>query len=933
MNGISSDGTPLAEQIDDAALIRGSFATLQEARGFSSKSFGEGTGKQEPIWEGWVVVVADDDEGRRIATALGPLIERRVGADQPGGASVRPEDVIRYFPEHARSEPDLGDWVLEQIVERPLRPGADQPFYVLIAGSPEKIPFEVDYQISGASRVGRLAFANVDDYRAYARKVLDWERADVAVGDASAPLGVFATDHGSQDPTRQSRKFLADGLLAVLDKTSPGRRRVARVGPEATLATLMGMLRGDAPEFAGPRLLFSATHGLAVPGATDAARRDRLVRQGGICCQHARFREDEILTADRIGDGALLAGGIWAMFACFGAGTPRASDFFQAIGDATLLGYHEGGPFLGALPTRLLANPDGPLAVIGHVDPGFETTISNQGGADGKRSGKIIASLVDLLAGSCAGAAMGPIIGMAGTFRTMLMSLVDAMQRELGMPVTAPPRQLEEKLVGAATTKTPPELAFKLVDRAVSLNDFRNFLVLGDPAAKLPRAGAKRAGAEVRFSVPGPMPSGNVPPPIAAAKHEDRLVLASAADMFSAAGVPIRPDVTTVISLVSPACEDVAAARARPLEEQPRGLRVPRFFEAAEHQDCDTDAVVKLSATEARRAPLIRLALENGVRLRYGEAISLFGDFYGVPGVRIGDGEGSFVRVWTTFAGGDAEEMCRILDAMAKERAVVDQTLQEGASVADAYAYVADELNGDYNRATGGGSFVSALFPQGRFLKLASVNFDHFGVDARDAYRAGHVAACHAALAAAKEQDQPLRRRGLERAYLMNACADHFLTDLFASGHLRVPRRALHDRVWLPLVGDLLAKAMHDEDNALGLTVQNARGDRWRAFGDQHFHADEHAQGRALAREAVARSTAEVWAAFDASEEPAFDALKIVPDITTAIQSTENHAPLFVVERGVLERRVRLADASCREHTADFNGVATLLRERIHQGT
>ena len=34
------------------------------------------------------------------------------------------------------------------------------------------------------------------------------------------------------------------------------------------------------------------------------------------------------------------------------------------------------------------------------------------------------------------------------------------------------------------------------------------------------------------------------------------------------------------------------------------------------------------------------------------------------------------------------------------------------------------------------------------------------------------------------------------------------------------------------LIGDLLAKYMHDEDNRFGLRVTNARGDKWIAYGD-----------------------------------------------------------------------------------------------------
>lgn len=71
------------------------------------------------------------------------------------------------------------------------------------------------------------------------------------------------------------------------------------------------------------------------------------------------------------------------------------------------------------------------------------------------------------------------------------------------------------------------------------------------------------------------------------------------------------------------------------------------------------------------------------------------------------------------------------------------------------------------------------------YLGLALINFDHFGEDARTAYKAGHLAA----LRQAASSKSPAN---LESAYALNAFADHFLEDSFAAGHLRVPRQKLH---------------------------------------------------------------------------------------------------------------------------------------------
>lgn len=72
------------------------------------------------------------------------------------------------------------------------------------------------------------------------------------------------------------------------------------------------------------------------------------------------------------------------------------------------------------------------------------------------------------------------------------------------------------------------------------------------------------------------------------------------------------------------------------------------------------------------------------------------------------------------------------------------------------------------------------------YAGLALINWDHFGDDARTAYQTGHLAALnHAA-------SDDMSKTNLFEAYSMNAFADHFLQDLFSSGHMRTTRRQLH---------------------------------------------------------------------------------------------------------------------------------------------
>jgi hypothetical protein len=942
MNGMVSGGAPLSAYVDEAALLQTSLHVLQaKAAGRpAAKHFTGGIELNDPAEAGWIVVVPDDDEGRRIAAALAPLIEHRVRVRDPdaGHEPYAPEQVTRYFPATAAAQPALGEW-FEKNIASPISGDImdGKPFYVLLAGSPQKIPFELDHMIfAGNQTVGRLSFPDVESYRNYADKVVAWEPDDDAARTPrkDVPLGIFAPDHGPQDPTHLSRRYLADELAGWFAAKDATRRRVARIGEDASRDALLGLLRGDAPVFSGPRLLFSASHGLAIHGEGNAHRVQRRATQGAICCQDARYLDDEILTADALGGGALLPGGVWMLFACFGAGTPVASDFFRALGDPTLLGFHDGGPFIAALPTRLLANPDGPLAVIAHLDPGFIHSFSDPVGVGGERRAAILKVIQLLLVkGTRVGVATDSISGQLGSFGERLRQMNHVLEDTFGKPAGA----LAATFAAKGGDPEIVELRHKIVDLAVAYDDFRNFSILGDPAVKVPRAGARRAAARAAAAstatagAPVAARAQALPAAMVEAQRDDRLVFATAEALFSSRGVALRPGGATVIVLTSTACGDVASVHEQPAEGGgAAGGPARRYYEAVEHQDCDLVAEIRFSAAEARPAPQLRLRLTNGVRLRYGEAISLFGDFYGIPGVRVGDAEEAFLRVFATFEHGDNAEMRRILGVMARERRAVEGA--PGGDTAAAYEHAGDELNGDYNRATGGGSPFTALFPKGRFLDLAAVNYDHFAFDALAAYRAGHAAACHAALAARGGGSDEERRRLLERAYLMNACADHFLTDLFASGHLRVPRREIAAHGWFQIVGDLLAKRMHDEDNARGLLVKNGLGEAWRTYGDRHFHAPENEVGRRLVREAVRASAAEVWAAFDAEAEPRFAALDIVPDIGDALTSTANHAPLLVIDGGVLKRRKDLFDPGCREWVADFSSVWALLRTAAKGG-
>jgi hypothetical protein len=97
-------------------------------------------------------------------------------------------------------------------------------------------------------------------------------------------------------------------------------------------------------------------------------------------------------------------------------------------------------------------------------------------------------------------------------------------------------------------------------------------------------------------------------------------------------------------------------------------------------------------------------------------------------------------------------------------------------------------------------NIISAIEKKSRFMALADVNFDHFGfyqtlvrlpagavkMPNRVVYVAAHTAACKRIMDATTPEQ-------VDEAVLMEAAALHYLSDMFASGHLRTPRKELYD--------------------------------------------------------------------------------------------------------------------------------------------
>ena len=77
------------------------------------------------------------------------------------------------------------------------------PYYLLLIGGPESIPFDFQYLLDIEYAVGRLCFDHADQYRLYAESVVDYEKAQAA--PTSRQMVYWGTRHPRDRATEIER--------------------------------------------------------------------------------------------------------------------------------------------------------------------------------------------------------------------------------------------------------------------------------------------------------------------------------------------------------------------------------------------------------------------------------------------------------------------------------------------------------------------------------------------------------------------------------------------------------------------------------------------------------------------------------------------------------------------------------------------------------
>ncbi len=437
---------------------------------------------------GWGVILPHGID-LAIKEALKPLLDyRREQATASGNdtfyreLTYRPGESAYQFLERYKVGPGIVD------------PAKGVPYYLLIVGSPQEIPYRFQTQLDVQFGVGRIWFEHPTDYARYARSVVAAEERRFTLTPRATFFGVANED----DPaTSLSSTHLVQPLAqTVQQKSGEWTEGSALAGHTWDVTRLLAndACREDITRLLhqdSPALLFSACHGMGFSNGNPR----QMPHQGALLCQDwpgprrwtgGQIPSDFYFSADDLGNDAAIAGMIAFFFACYGAGTPKMDEFAHRSSKREAIAPHD---FLARLPLRMLAHPaGGALAVIGHVERAWGTSF--MWGRAGQQLQVFEHAFKWLLSGYPVGYAFEQ-------FNLRYAEIAANLSSELENIKWGEPSMTETDLVGWWTAN----------------NDARGYVIIGDPAVHLPVAaapgGARRLAEPATINTPPPPP----PPP------------------------------------------------------------------------------------------------------------------------------------------------------------------------------------------------------------------------------------------------------------------------------------------------------------------------------------------------------------------------------------------------------------------------------------
>ncbi|RKH66377.1 hypothetical protein [Corallococcus llansteffanensis] len=417
----------------------------------------------------WGVIAPLGTAGDAMLRAIEPLLQHRA---QEQGAPV-----MRYRVPLGMDADAAVRWK-ESVHRAEDVPEEERPKYLLLLGDLPDVSIELQHVLAHGAFVGRLHVGLPDGepdlagYTSYADKVVAAEKRGAP---PEAPDMLLYTARDGTTATTSGHKLLVEPCLQVMETRWKAKRPALKV-QEVPYAFAGSEALLEAAAEARSAVMLTVAHGMGRPSKGWASAQEQRAMQGALT-----LGGGPPLTGALLRDTPFLPGGMWFSVACFGAATPADSAFHAWLAQIAKAGGFAGRPasvlhslpragerpFVAALPQALLANPRGPLGIIGHSDLAWTLGFLDTEDMTRSRASRVLSALQVLSNGSRAGVALDALMSAYRSVNDALLEGYRARQ--------------DAQLYGVPDPVDPKRQGYQWM----LCNDLRGYLLLGDPAARL----------------------------------------------------------------------------------------------------------------------------------------------------------------------------------------------------------------------------------------------------------------------------------------------------------------------------------------------------------------------------------------------------------------------------------------------------------------
>lgn len=321
-------------------------------------------------WEdervGWGLLVIDDPnftdqqkvDGKDLAEPLRALCKERQDAPV---FRYNPEDptgiLRRYKSDGSIDKPSIG------AMNHGIGNGKI-PKYLLLYGSPQQLPWRLQFRLQASLYVGRLDLEG-EALENYVKALIrGWAERKPVVQNTL----FWSVDHGKHDITRLMRRAVSEELIKSFKADIDYSAGITHLtGEEATQSGLSQALNDKQPG-----LIVSTSHGATQPIGDVGAMQESL----GLLID----KDYDLTDPASLLNNWQPSGAIWYSHACCSAGASGRSEFVELVEvgsgvERILSAVEKCGDMVSPLPKALLGAANPIRAFIGHVEPTFDWSL------------------------------------------------------------------------------------------------------------------------------------------------------------------------------------------------------------------------------------------------------------------------------------------------------------------------------------------------------------------------------------------------------------------------------------------------------------------------------------------------------------------------------------------------------------------------------